>query len=169
MGKHFRNTGGAEDGGPQGTRAAGIAASVWIATRRGFVAAGDLAAGEAILTRDNGYRPIRRIEPMGFLPCALLRGTAIWLCPGHGVLHRISADAEEGLVPARTLSVAPTSHLSRHFALALHLDRHEILLAEGAWIESQPGTGTAARPRIFEIARGSKMRRIRVADGGVEA
>ena len=149
----------------QGLPDCGIAAPVRLATRRGFVAAGDLAVGDAILTRDSGYRPLRRIEPLGFLPCLAPDGSALWLRPDHGLLLRLASGGEV-LVAARDLGAAEAAALVRHLALGLHLDRHEILLAEGVWVESQPGAGPAARPRLDGTAPHATRRKIRVAGGG---
>lgn len=162
MGRHFPNM--AQAALP-GICPCGVAASVRLATRRGFVAAGDLVVGEAILTRDSGYRPLRRIEPLGPLPCIAAAGSTLLLRPDHGLLLRL-ASAGEVLVAARDLAAADAPALLRHLALALHLDQHEILLAEGGWIESQPGAGPAARPRLDGTAQHATMRKIRVAGGG---
>ena len=59
MGQHFLDM-NARLRAAEAGEATGIAASVRIATRRGFVAAGDLRGGDTVLTRDSGYRPIRR-------------------------------------------------------------------------------------------------------------
>ncbi len=165
MGRHFPNM--AQAALP-GICPCGVAASVRLATRRGFVAAGDLVVGEAILTRDSGYRPLRRIEPLGPLPCIAPAGSALWLRPDHGLLLRL-ASAEEVLVAAREYVAADAPALVRHLALALHLDRHEIVLAEGGWIESQPGAGPPARRRQDGTGQGMTMRKFRVAGGGLRA
>lgn len=149
--------------------AAGIAAVTPIATRRGYIAAGDLLVGDAVLTRDGGYRPLSRVVALGTLTCVALGTGRLCLRPGHGILHRPDPQGAEMLIPARSLIDPGPPRLVRAPVLALHFARHEIVLAAGYWIESQPGTGTAARPRLNDRLHAAPMRKIRVAVGGRDA
>jgi hypothetical protein len=149
--------------------AAGIAAATHMATRRGFVAAGDLRVGDAVLTRDNGYQPLLCITPLGLLTCIAPGDSGLRLRPDHGVLDRAGPQGEEMLVPARRLECLGAPSLVRTAAVALHFDRHEILLAEDRWIESQPGAGAAARPRLTDPPLPTAMRKFRVATAGRDA
>ena len=152
-------------------QASGIAASVRIATRRGFVAAGDLRAGDDLLTRDSGYCTIKAITPLGLQPCGSPKGAALWLRPDHGVVARDASGAEV-LFPLRRLLAPGHARIVRHLTFAIMLDRHEILCAEGGWIESTAdGSSIPARPRAEAGAdtRPGTMRNFRVAGGGGRA
>lgn len=165
MGQHFLDMGAAFLA-PTARPATGIGAAVRFATRRGFVAAGDLRAGDGLLTRDSGYCAIRGITPLGFLPCGSPAGAALWLRPDHGVLRR-DANGEEVLAPLRRLLSPGQVQMARHLVLAISLDRHEVLCAEGGWIESEPGpSGIPARPRADLSPAADAMRNFRVAGGG---
>lgn len=149
----------------------GIAAGVRLATKAGFVAVGELRPGDAILTRDSGYRALRTVVPLGFLPCGTPDGLQLWLRPDHGVLARDAA-GEEALLPARLLFSSDRPRLARHLVLSIACDRHEVLCAEGGWIESAPiPSGLPARPRIHPLpaATVEPMRNFRVAGGGGRA
>ncbi len=162
MGQFFRDTGTVQGG----ALAAGIAAVTHIATRRGYVAAGDLLVGDAVLTRDGGYRPLLRVTSLGVLACVALGVGRLCLRPDHGILQRADPQGAEVLVPARSLTAPGAPRLLRAPVLALHFARHEIVLAAGYWIESQPGTGAAARPRLSDMLDAAPMRKIRVAVAG---
>lgn len=138
----------------------GIAATSRIATRAGHIAAIALRPGDALLTRDSGYCPLRALDVIGPLPCRRLGG--LWLRPGHGVALR-RADGKEALVPARDLA-DPGAPLPR-LVVSLRFDRHEVILAEGSWIESAPVAGRPARPRRLLEGTAVHMRKIRVAGG----
>lgn len=167
MGQHFLDM-GARPRTAEGRTTTGIAASVRIATHRGFVVAGDLRPGDALLTRDSGYRAVRETAPLGLLPCASPPGTALWLRPDHGVLWRDTA-GDEVLAPLRQLLPPGQARLTRHLVLSISLDRHEVLFAEGGWIESTPClSGISARPRA-EMPDAEAMRNFRVAGGGGRA
>lgn len=149
--------------------AAGIAAVTPIATRRGHVAAGDLLVGDAVLTRDNGYQPLVRVVPLGVLTCVALGVGRLCLRPGHGILQRLAPQRAEVLIAVRHLIDPAAPRLLRAPVLALHFARHEIVLADGCWIESQPGTAAAARPRLNDRLHAVPMRKIRVAVRGRDA
>lgn len=149
--------------------AAGIAAMTPIATRRGYIAAGDLLVGDAVLTRDGGYQPLLRVIPLGVLTCVALGVGRLCLRPGHGILQRPDPQGAEMLIPARSLTDPGPPRLVRAPVLALHFARHEIVLAEGYWIESQPGAAATARPRLNDRLHAAPMRKIRVAVTGRDA
>lgn len=147
-----------------GTMPICFAAETRIATIRGPVPAGDLRAGDRVLTRDNGYRPVRwvgrrhlpaaelvvwdRFRPIRLAAGALGPGWPaqdLVVSPQHRLLVagaevRDLTDCDEALVPARQLLSLPGVTLESPEAgvsyVNLLLDRHEILLAEGAWAES---------------------------------
>jgi len=167
VGQHFLNM-EARLRSAETLRATGIAASVRIATKAGLVAAGDLSAGDSVLTRDSGYRPVREVTPLGLLPCGVAPGAMLWLRPDHGILGRDAAGAEV-LIPVRRLLPRGRPGFTRHLVLSIALDRHEVILAEGQWIESAPGlSGPPARPRAA-MPEADDMRNFRVAGGGHRA
>lgn len=164
MGQHFLDI-GVRLQAAEARPATGIAAPVRIATRRGFVAAGDLRGDEDLLTRDSGYRRIRSITPLGLLLCGAPPGAALSLRPDHGILGRVTG-GEEVLVPARLLLAPGRAGFARHLVLSISLDRHEVLCADGGWIESAPDlSGIPVRPRA-EMPEVEAMRNFRVAGGG---
>lgn len=170
MGQHLLDIGATFRAAAQ-QPATGIAACVRIATPRGFIAADDLRAGDRLLTRDSGYCSIKAIIPHGLLPCGSPAGSALWLRPDHGVVAR-DASGQEVLIPARRLFAPGHARIVRHLALAIMLDRHEILCAEGGWIESTAdGSSIPARPRadVDADAHPGTMRNFRVAGGGGRA
>lgn len=126
-----------------------------IATPYGLRRAADLAAGDLVVTVDSGARPLlwtaqRRVVGRDALTPVLIRegvlgnGAPLRLSAQHMVMIR-SGRAEmlfghaEVLVPIRALvdgrmiRYAPTPHVTY---VHLLLDRHELLLAEGAPCES---------------------------------
>lgn len=126
-----------------------------IATPFGLRRAGDLAPGDLVVTVDHGARPLRwvaqrqmagrdALTPVLIREGVLGNGAPLRLSPQHMVMIR-SAQAEilfghtEVLVPVRALvdgrriRYAPTPHVTY---VHLLLDRHELLLAEGAPCES---------------------------------
>lgn len=143
-----------------------------ILTDRGEVAVEELAVGDRVLTRDNGYQPIRWVGRRD------LSAAELAAAPQFNPI-RIAAGALGAIRPARPMLVSPqhrmlisgpraemyfgehevlvaAAHLTRMqgvsvFAPAgisyLHLlfDRHEIIHADGCWSESfQPGLHTLA-------------------------
>ena len=144
-----------------------------IATTRGEVPVEDLCLGDMVLTRDNGYQPVRWIGGRRISPAELAVNPSFApVCIAQGALG-------EGL-PMRDMQVSPqhrmliTSARSEMFfgerevlVAALHLvgqpgidrvtppegvsyihivfDQHEVIRADGAWTESfQPGDLTLA-------------------------
>ena len=156
-----------------------------IATPRGEVPVEDLGEGDLVITRDNGLQPVRwagrRIVDYATLmrnehlrPILIQQGSLghglperdIVVSPNHRMLvanERTSLyfDEHEVLVSAKHLvnhrSVKPVQMLGvvyMHFMF----DRHEVVLANGAWSESfQPGdyslkgVGNSQRNEIFEL------------------
>lgn len=126
-----------------------------IATPFGLCRAGDLTPGDLVVTVDHGARPVKWVAQQqgagrGALTPVLIRegvlgnGAPLRLSPQHMVMIR-SAQAEmlfgqaEVLVPIRALvdgrqiRYAPTRQVTYVHVM---LDRHELLLAEGAPCES---------------------------------
>jgi len=156
-----------------------------IATPRGERAVEDLQPGDRVVTRDNGLQEIRwtgaRTLDYGQLaaaphlkPILIARGSLGEGLPEHDMLvspnHRMLVANErtalyfedyEVLVAAKHLvnhkGVRPVEALGTTYVHFL-CDRHEVVLANGAWTESfQPGDqslngmGNAQRNEIFEI------------------
>lgn len=133
-----------------------------IAVPGGRRAAGRLAPGDMVLTRDRGAQPLRWVgrrtlralgtdAPVVFAPGAIGNDAELVLSPLHRVLLR-GARAElmfgtrEVLVPARALLNDSTIRRRPGGVITyVHLlfDRHEILLAEGAEAESLHPGGVA--------------------------
>ncbi|MFT4151218.1 MAG: Hint domain-containing protein, partial [Paracoccaceae bacterium] len=156
-----------------------------IATPRGEVLVEDLREGDRIVTRDNGIQTIRWMgeRKLGWAelnanphlkPVLIKRGSLghglperdMMVSPNHRMLvandrTQLYFDEHEVLVSAKHLvssqgiqsvDAAGTTYI--HFMF----DRHEVVLANGAWTESfQPGDytlkgmGNAQRAEIFEI------------------
>ncbi len=136
----------------------GLAPATVIATQAGPVPLEWLRPGDRILTRDSGYRPLlwigqgRRakggegaqsviaIEPGQFGPGQ--PDQSLRLAPDHGILVDGTAflptlGTAEALAPALSLSrSAPTRPLGGLFHLVLA--GHELILANGIWVESLP-------------------------------
>nr|WP_228028434.1 Hint domain-containing protein [Donghicola mangrovi] len=134
-----------------------------IATRQGPIAVEDLRTGDLLLTRDNGFCPVlwvgrshyrlaqsmggARLQPVMIKAGAFGEGvpqTDLLISPDHQMLltRRLMPRAlpcNELLVPARHLLsqagvvVAPQREVEFVHVL---MERHEILLADGAWTES---------------------------------
>lgn len=156
-----------------------------IATPRGEVPVEDLAEGDLVITRDNGLQPVRwagrRMLDYATLtrnhhlrPILIERGSLgnglperdMLVSPNHRMLvanerTALYFDEHEVLVSAKHLvnhrSVKPVQMLGvvyMHFMF----DRHEVVLANGAWTESfQPGdyslkgVGNSQRNEIYEL------------------
>jgi len=156
-----------------------------IATRRGEVPVQQLRPEDRVLTRDNGMQPIRWVgrrnlnradlENMpGYFPI-LIRASALregvpqrdmMVSPNHQMLitselAEVMFGENEVLVAAKHLTgldgvdVAPLPKVSY---IHLLFDRHEVILADGAWSESfQPGDHSMRgikseqRKEIFEL------------------
>ncbi len=141
-----------------------------IETRRGPVAVEDLAPGDRVLTRDNGYQPIRWIGQRALGPADLVlrpqlqpvriaRGALsanepeadLIVSPQHRMLlsgSRAELFFGEPEVLAAALHMVGRPGITRLTCARvtyLHLlfDSHEIIRANGAWTESyQPGKAT---------------------------
>jgi len=143
-----------------------------VATDKGAVAIEDLCVGDLVLTRDNGYRPLRwigarrfdaaalarypELQPVRILAGALGEGMPardMLVSPQHqvllfGVLARAWGDEAEVLVPATELEFLPgvigESHASVTYVHVM-FDTHEVIWADGCWSESfQPAQATLA-------------------------
>ncbi|AZB63680.1 type I secretion protein [Cereibacter sphaeroides] len=156
-----------------------------IATVRGEVAVEALAAGDRIVTRDNGLQPLRWISRRRLdhatlaafphlKPVLIEKGSLgqdlpdrdMMVSPNHRILvsrdlTALHFDAPEVLVAAKHL-VGPRGirevECSGTTYLHLLFDRHEVVLANGAWTESfQPtarlvnGMGNAQRTELLEL------------------
>ncbi|SNS93607.1 Hint domain-containing protein [Antarctobacter heliothermus] len=137
--------------------AGGLPCCARIKTLQGERRAGDLRPGDRVLTRDNGYQPMRWSgrTPSGSPAVAAIRMRKGVL--GHGVPERVMLVAPGqrfviggprlrhllGLAEA-TVTAAQLTRLKGVAALyhtpGVHVqmlfDRHEVLLAEGVWTES---------------------------------
>ncbi|WP_413873202.1 Hint domain-containing protein [Albidovulum sp.] len=158
----------AAEGAAGGTAASGLAPTVLVATRSGPVPAGRLQPGDAILTRDNGYRPLvwagqgRRgatsaaaRQVVAIAPGALGPGIperTLLLASGHGVLVDATPllavfGTAEALIPAAARGVALRARPPGGFVQIL-LGAHDLILADGAWVESlAPEAAFRAFPR----------------------
>ncbi|MEL6913009.1 MAG: Hint domain-containing protein [Pseudomonadota bacterium] len=134
-----------------------------IKTLHGERPAAELELGDRVLTRDNGFQPVRWIardahgtaeqilhpalRPVEIAPGALGRGMPerpLFVSPalrllltGHGVEMRFGR--EEVLVPAGFLDRLPGVRAAAPRAVhyvRLLFDRHELLMADGLWCES---------------------------------
>ena len=157
-----------------------------IATQRGDIRAHDLVPGDMVLTRDNGYQPVVWIGSVHFTAAQLLNDPALrpvriasgaldgqaplrplLVSPQHRLLFgcpqaELLFAEPEVLVPALHLTerpgvrqvMPPKGVTYVHFMF----ERHEIVLADGAWSESfQPGDlslaglGDAQQDEIFAL------------------
>lgn len=156
-----------------------------IATPRGEVAVEELAVGDRVITRDNGIQPIRwisrrRLDHALLLAHPHLRPVLVekgslgqdlpdrdmMVSPNHRLLvtrdrTHIHFDEPEALVAAKHL-VGPRGirEVDCGGTTYIHVmfDRHEVVLANGAWCESfQPterlihGMGNAQRTELLEL------------------
>lgn len=213
MGVHGINRRGnagqpARAGADAGAAGCGLAPTVLVATRSGPVPAGGLRPGDAVLTRDNGYRPLlwaghgRRgaaggaaRQAVAIAPGALGPGIperTLLVAAGQGVLVDATPllpvfGTAEALLPAAARGTVQRARPPGGFVQVL-LDAHDLILADGAWVESLPpeaafrvfprralaladrllaGAGTALRPRIrpadLTLPAPSVVRPLRVA------
>ncbi len=156
-----------------------------IATPRGEVPVEDLGEGDLVITRDNGLQPVRwaghRMLDYATLmrnehlrPVLIERGSLghglperdMLVSPNHRMLvanerTALYFDEHEVLVAAKHLinhrSVRSVQSLGVAY-LHFMFDRHEVVLANGAWTESfQPGdyslkgVGNSQRNEIYEL------------------
>lgn len=156
-----------------------------IATPRGEVAVEELKVGDRVLTRDNGIQEIRwfgsrhldwaalcanpHLKPVLIRKGSLGNGLPerdMMVSPNHRMLvandrTALYFEEHEVLVAAKHLvGTRGVQSIDAAGATYLHMmfDRHEVVLANGAWTESfQPGDwtlkgmGNAQRQEIFEI------------------
>jgi Hint domain len=169
-----------------------------IATHRGELQVEELVAGDRVITRDNGVQTVRwvgktqmylqdfQMDPH-LLPVLIRRGALgkdlperdLMVSPNHRILvanERTSirfADREV-LVPAKHIAAAGVQTVQSSGTTYIHFmcDRHEVVLADGAWTESfhpddqsLKGMGNAQRLEIFEIFPGLKTQEGRSAYG----
>lgn len=134
-----------------------------ILTRAGEVSVEDLRENDRVLTRDNGFQPVKwvgeslfcreilrgssHLQPILIKAGALGNGvpaTDLFVSPEHQMLLTrrsglLEADADEALISAKSLlSVAGVCSAPRTQVRFVHLlfEGHEIVLADGAWSES---------------------------------
>ncbi|MFN6952306.1 MAG: Hint domain-containing protein [Albidovulum sp.] len=156
----------------------GLAPDTRVATRLGPLPAARLLPGAEILTRDRGYCPLlwaghgrgpntgeAVMIPQGALGAGR-PGRALWLAPLQGVLLNVPAFAPalgtaEALAPASALMSGRSVKLRGGF-MQVVLPTHELILAEGAWIESLaptqastviPGYGQGWAEQLDETAQ----------------
>ncbi|TKD22274.1 hypothetical protein FBT96_06705 [Rhodobacter capsulatus] len=141
-----------------------------IETKRGQVAVEKLRPGDRVLTRDNGYQPIRwigrrrlkaadlaaapQLQPVRIAAGALGEGlpeTDMLVSPQHRMLisgaraELLFGEAEVLAAALHMLGQPGITRLKRDEITYLHLmfDAHEIIRGNGAWTESfQPGDQT---------------------------
>ncbi|ETD84406.1 hypothetical protein U703_04575 [Rhodobacter capsulatus YW1] len=144
-----------------------------IETKRGQVPVEKLRPGDRVLTRDNGYQPIRwigrrrlkaadlaavpQLQPVRIAAGALGEGlpeTDMLVSPQHRMLisgaraELLFGEAEVLAAALHMLGQPGITRLKRDEVTYLHLmlDAHEIIRANGAWTESfQPGDQTLAQ------------------------
>jgi hypothetical protein len=143
-----------------------------IVTERGEVPVEQLEEGDLVLTRDNGYQPVRWIGRRdlsgaelqahpNFAPVRIARGALggelplrdMMVSPQHRILftgHRAEMLFGEHEVLVAATHLTGLSGVTRAMPqqvsyIHLMFDRHEIVRADGAWSESfQPGDMTLA-------------------------
>lgn len=142
-----------------------------ILTDRGEVAVQDLAEGDAVLTRDNGFQTIRwvgrrdlsgadlaadaRFNPVRIAKGALGNGLPerdVMVSPQHRMLvtgpraELLFAEHEVLVAACHMVGMVGVERVQPHEGVSyLHIlfDQHEIVRADGAWSESfQPGVQT---------------------------
>ncbi|KUF12631.1 Hint domain-containing protein [Pseudoponticoccus marisrubri] len=170
-------------------------AAARIDTPRGLVPAGALSVGQTVRTWDGPPRPIRwigrrrasiapRHAPIRFAPGSIGNFGALKLSPQHRVLIRdpraeLQHGSAEVLVPARALvDGRRIRQVPRRQVTYVHLllDRHAIVLAEGAPCESLLPGGREAqmlpppdRAAIRRVTDGDPMPACRPVLTGAEA
>jgi Ca2+-binding RTX toxin-like protein len=141
---------------------------VLIKTKRGEVDAAEIAVGDEVLTRDNGYQPVRWIGSRGLThrqiareeslrPVMIRAGSIAPGWPERDLLvspqHRVVlSGAQVQLVFGAEEALAAAVHLTRRNGIEqispkggvtyIHFmfDRHELVMSNGVWTESfQPG------------------------------
>jgi hypothetical protein len=110
-----------------------IAADAQIATMRGLVAAGDLDAGDRVLTRDSGYVAV-----------AAVRMTTRAVVREHLLIDTRFA----ALFGSREVLVADGAVVASGRGVILTLDTAELVLADGDWVRGACASGRVARPAL---------------------
>lgn len=128
---------------------AGFCHGTIITTKNGPRMIETLRVGDQILTRDNGFQTLRWMTPrhtpkaytpvIGIAAGVIGNRSALYLSRGTSVLMTSHDGADQHLVPARhlindTTIQATTTQISP--VISLVLDRHEIILANGAYCET---------------------------------
>lgn len=126
-----------------------------LATSRGLVPAEKLSAGMKVMTRDSGYQrikwtgiaPVRgkgRFAPIRFDTGAIGNPAPLLLAPSHRLLAsgselELLTGETEAFVTARDLvngtSIRPEP-CAEIIGVYVVLDRHEVILSDGCWVES---------------------------------
>lgn len=181
-----RDAGGG--GGPQAGLAAGLSwfpSGTLIRTAAGDAPVEDIAAGQTVLTRDNGFQPVREVvhrrvsradhgavpslRPVEIAPSALGQhqpSLPLRVLPAQRILlngfgEEFPCAAREVLMPAsKLLGWDGVSQPAAADAIFVHLALAacEILLANGAWTEcSQPPDTSDAPGSIGEVPRGPEF------------
>lgn len=128
-----------------------------IMTKKGLVRVENLCPDDRVLTRDNGFQPVawvgaRRFNPEIERPISLpvidgngdFHERRLLLSPEHRVLRvesgrSVHQQAEETLVKAKDFAMSSTvgaSSVFSNFYVHVLFEEHQIILAEGAWVES---------------------------------
>ncbi|MBV6638632.1 MAG: Hint domain-containing protein [Mameliella sp.] len=155
----------------------GLLIGTRIKTLRGHVRIEGLRPGDRVLTRDNGYQVLRgclRIRPetaQGHAaPVRLRKGTlgrgtpdrALRAAPAQRLLiGGPGQDQPELLVEASRLCTLPgVARLPGPGAgfIQLLFDRHELVMADGAWSESLPPPGSASSDLARSVIRDRDLR-----------
>lgn len=146
---------------PAQLHAAGIpcfTAGTRIATPKGAVPVETLKPGDKVLTRDNGFQPIKwvgsraltanamkanpKLRPVRFAPGAFANAEPVLFSQQHGVLMRDVGAGKEYLVRAVHLAklkggaVRIAEGIKSITYVHLLFDAHQIVLSDGIWSES---------------------------------
>ena len=149
---------------PETPSVAGFAIGTRIKTLFGEIRAENLRRGDRVLTRDNGYQSVRWIDRIsghttGAPPVRLRKGVLGRGVPDRGLLvgpqqHLLigsdrfpdGSAPPEVLIMARDLTCLVGISCQKHQSDALVqvlFDRHELIIANGAWCPSFPPTRAA--------------------------
>lgn len=157
-----------------------------VETDQGLIPVEDLALGDRVRTRDNGFQPVRwicarKLSPHWFRSRPELRPVVIkqgafgenqpsqdmMVSPGHMILA-VDAGGAETLIPASKLLNLENVYQSEPIETSyfhLFFDTHQVIMVDGIWSESfLPGLqslvnlGGHARAELFEIFPELKFR-----------